>query len=300
MASLSDSEAQLPGLLVRVKRARTAAPVPELLLEAPQPQGKRRRVAVRAPPTSMKLLDSINLEQWHFEAGLPRGWSQAACSRAPAPTPPKMGLGEEPPKDPTSTKRQGLEEATPTPAFREAGRQVITGHQGQSLQLLDIESRQRKRQTGAPPSVLSGFLIDGQPLVATSTGEASPGQDDEDDEDEDGDFVYDIYAPASSSSQDMMVSSALDQLSSSALQLDGGFVGSVELLRPLDEEGWEDEVIGHDFDDIDDSSSDDSAREFTGAWRGRRSDGGSSSDGNQDAWDADSDEPETRWVDAMD
>jgi len=246
--------------------------VPELLLEVASAVGKRRRVGVAA--ASMRLVDTVASDQWAFQQGLPQTWSQAASSSAPRPS-----------KDPSwqpSPKFLG-QEAT----FREAARRVVVGCSGEAVHLVDVELR--SKPTGAKlvapaaaVGLMSGFLIDGQPMFATSTGEAAPPEHADDDSD-DGDFVWDVYAPSETSTGWSCE----------------GFSAYVELNAPIfGEEEWE-EVNDDDVGDIDDSSSDGSEHGWVRPGQPRLAD--NSSDDEQ-GWDVASERPgpESAWVDSMD
>jgi len=303
---MSGAAQQPQGFLVRVKRLRGAEPLPELVVEAPQlSAGKRRRVGVA--PATLRLVDSVGAGQWSFQEGLPSDWSKAASaasasSAAERRQPREVRNGA----PPWASWQAGVGGATPV--LQEAARRVVAGAAGEAVQLVDVEAANASAPAPAPvpaAAMLSGFLIDGQPLIATPSP-VVPASSSEAPLEEDGDFVWDVYAPS-----------------------DGVFAapgdGSAALLRlaaPFLEE--EDMSELEDFGDIDDDSSDAGSSSPTLRWGGAAGDagsaaracraggfpgghsgrwgGGGSSSDEDAAWDDDPapNHHSGRWVDVLD
>mmetsp|Transcript_115119 Transcript_115119/g.298492 ORF Transcript_115119/g.298492 Transcript_115119/m.298492 type:complete len:301 (-) Transcript_115119:7-909(-) len=220
------------GFLVRVKRPRDVEPLPELLVEASH-FGKRRRVGVAS--AALRLVDSVSAGQWTFHEGLPPDLSKAASAVSAA----SSGASAVERHRPREVRKRA-------PVLQEAARRVVAGSSGEAVQLVDVEVTAAAVTAPAPKPVLSGFLIDGQPLVATPCPVAAPAAAGaaEAPSEEDGDYVWDVYA-------------------ASDFSLGAGVDGSSALLRlsaPLtaeDDDDDDDLSELEDFGDIDDDSSDD-------------------------------------------
>lgn len=257
------------GLLVRVKRRLNEEPVPNLVVEVPQPTGKRRKLD--STSAQLRLLDTVGVAEWWFESGLPCSWSKAANACADWPVSPGRSSTQD-----AGRCDQGSIEGR---KLREAGRSVVLGNAGEPVQLVDIDATRTSMKETAPTQAFSGFLIDGQPLVAVPTG--APEQASTCDEEDDSNFVWDVYAP-----------------SEPAVRTDysDGLHSHVHLNAPLFFDVESEDVIEEDFGDIDDSSSVASSGRGSGRFR-TRGNHDSSSDDDLDRWDLVPDKP---WVDFLD
>lgn len=217
-------------LLIRVKRALDAEPIPEIVVEGPRVSAKRQRPDAAA--AALRLVDTVASGQWNLEGGLPTSWLRAAsCAAWGAP------LAQAPPL--AHLANGDVPMSDQRPALQEAGRQTVTASLGASIQLIDVEPVP-KNAPRAPSQPLT-FTIDGQELLPVDAEHKSR-QDDPavfsgGCEAASGGFLWDVYAPVDSTWNG---------------QLEGaGFRTFVRLAAPL----LSDEDLD-DLEDIDDSQSD--------------------------------------------
>ncbi|CAK0882769.1 unnamed protein product [Prorocentrum cordatum] len=185
------------GVLLRVKRRRSAEALPEIVAEVPDEHGagptKRPRTGA-ASTTTLRLIDSVEPDQWSFELGLPASWLQWASGGRAAPEvelpwPP----GEPPPAGASLVCQNSARRAGAGAALQEVGRRLVAGGAaGAPLQLVDVEMA-RQAVPAPPPAFTVGGLpllaeaVDGPPAAAASA--EPPGGSDED-------FLWDVYAPS--------------------------------------------------------------------------------------------------------
>merc|ERR1712107_181950 len=154
-----------PPLLVRVKRAREAEPLPQLLVEEPATSSRAegaKRQRPSAAAASLRLLDSVPCSSDDaFEDGLPPSWIRAVSEAEFRNWAASSGNAE-----PTATV-----ENRPAVAFHETCRRTICAGLhispggGGSVSLIDLEPAAPPPPSRAPPP----FLVDGQALFVVDS-----------------------------------------------------------------------------------------------------------------------------------